>query len=144
MNISILQIGFGLEVPDKITLNIYLSGCLPNKQCVRDKCHNPELHDFNNGTDYKLWLHDITMKTTGLIQGFVLIGGEPLDQNPKDLLDLINFLNKLKLPIYLYTGYTEQQLNNHELKGILNKFTKIYYGEYIPNKNNKKELKCLI
>lgn len=136
-----LQVGFGLEVKDTTTLNIYLSGCLPNKNCARDKCHNQDLLDFNFGSDYKNWLPRIKNKTTKLIKGFCLLGGEPLDQDFEQLMDLINFLKKANLPIYLYTGYTKSQLDNHKHKDIFSNFEKIYYGAYIPNKkDNKKEL----
>jgi len=144
MNIAKLQVSFGLEVPEVTTLNIYFTGCLPNKKCARHLCHNKELHEFTYGSDYKLWIPRIKAKLKPIIQGIVFLGGEPLDQDAPDLLDLIEYIEKLNLPIYCYTGYTKEQLDKRKNVDLFKKFTKIYYGEYDPkNKNNKKELVCL-
>lgn len=144
MNIVNLQIGYGTEIKDNISLNIYVSGCHNNKLCDREKCHNPELWNFSYGTKYEEWFFKIEniLKST-LIDCIVLLGGEPLDQNIIDLNDLIYFIQKdKKYLVYIYTGYTKKQLeknsNFHHL--LIHYITNIMYGEFKEGKETKKWL----
>ena len=108
MFISNLQIGFGLEIPNKISLNIYISGCKNNKECDMKNCHNQELRKFKKEINYLSWYPTVTsLLKDNLINAFCLLGGEPLDQKESYLNDLINFLKVFNLPIYIYTGYWE-------------------------------------
>lgn len=122
MKIYSLQIGYGIEIKDEISLNIYLSGCKNNKNCERNKCHNPELKDFRNGNNYSLFKDNINkFIKNNLIGCIVLLGGEPLDQNCFDLKDLILYIkSKCNLPIYLYSGY-----NYEEKSELITKLFKI-------------------
>lgn len=115
MNIVSAQLGFGTEVENKISLNIYVAGCLNNKQCNIKKCHNPKLRSFNIGIPYKEFLSNIDeiLKKEDLLDCVVILGGEPLDQNFKDLKDLILHIKFIsKLPIYIYTGYRFEDKRN--------------------------------
>lgn len=84
---------------------IYLSGCMPPR-CKG--CHNPELWDFRVGekvtTDNTEDLV-IKLKVNPLIERIWILGGEPLDQNP---IDLISFVQKLRKgtghEMWLWTG----------------------------------------
>jgi len=137
MNIGYLQIGFGNEIKDKVSLNIYLAGCKNNKKCEMAKCHNPELRDFNIGDYWTTFNTKIEkLLKEELCNSICLLGGEPLDQNKDELKHLLDFLKKFNLPIYVYSGYDKQHiLNNFE--DILTYFTDIIYGHYSENYNNK-------
>lgn len=139
MNIHGLQIGFN-EVPDHISLNIYVAGCLDNKGCKRDKCHNPHLHNFTNGVNYREWYNNLSslfQRNQSLITAIVLTGGEILDQNFKALKDFILYLRQFNLPIYAYTGYGEQQARTAQ--AILG-FDDICFGHYTENEGHKRWL----
>ena len=129
MNIGAVQLGFGIEVPGKISLNIYVSGCRPNKKCDRDKCHNPKLKDFDVGEPYERVLPDINnvLNRKDLVECVAILGGEPLDQFESELVDLITHIqNKSLLPVYIYSGYSytnkktlmDKLLKEHNVKGI--------------------------
>ena len=138
MHIAQIQLGYGTEVPDKISLNIYFSGCHNNKFCDRKKCHNPELHDFNYGEHYSKFVDKIKKTINSeIVECLIFLGGEPFDQN---LLQLINFILQLDTnkPIYAYTGYTEEQLTKMK-KGYLASinFKNICYGEFKEGENKK-------
>lgn len=147
MKIASIQIGYGTEVKDKISLNIYLSGCHDNKLCDRSKCHNPDLQKFNFGENYLDWQERIEsiLYDSDLIDCICLLGGEPFDQNRFALQDLIERIvvaqvdNIVLYPIYVYTGYTQQQLLDHKRDYIFLDFiTNIYCGEFKEGKETKK------
>ena len=52
MNIYDIQLSFGNEVPNQISLNIYFSGCINNKKCDKNLCQNKDLHNFCVGNSY--------------------------------------------------------------------------------------------
>lgn len=112
MNIANLQIGYGLEVKELISLNIYLSGCKNNKGCDRGKCHNKELQSFDIGVPYyKVLPKIISMLDSSLIDCVVLLGGEPLDQDKAELTNLIDKIYSLTTKdIYIYTGYSTSNM----------------------------------
>jgi anaerobic ribonucleoside-triphosphate reductase activating protein len=142
MNINALQIGYGVEIKDKISLNIYLSGCFNNKKCDRDKCHNQGLHNFNTGKFYLEYLEEIEkIINQELVDCVCLLGGEPFDQALNSFNDLIYFLSKCKKNIYIYTGYTKNQLQELKKEYLLNNsITNVCYGEFKENIKNKKWL----
>ena len=144
MNIYNCQFGFGNEVEGQISYNIYLSGCKNNKNCPMDKCHNPELRNFDVGFDWEHWKQKIIEQTQKqFFTCFCLLGGEPLDQDEEQLLDFLSFLNAFSLPIYIYTGYDENILiekcmNIHSLvKGI-------YFGSYVEGSLNSEHKELLL
>ncbi len=145
MHIASLQIGYGTEIKDNISLNIYLSGCHNNKLCDREKCHNPELWNFKYGIVYDKWFNDILQffHSNDFLDCIVLLGGEPFDQNILQFNDLILFIRKyVNCPLYIYTGYTKEQLeenkNFHQL--LTHHITNILYGEFKEGQENKKWL----
>ena len=139
MNIAQIQFGYGTEIEDKISLNIYFSGCHDNKLCDRNKCHNPELHNFNYGYSAKDFINKIKKTVRSeIVECIVFLGGDPFDQKLLSLIELLNNIDTNK-PIYAYTGYTKDQLV--ELKKeylIAINFTNICYGEFKEGENNKK------
>jgi len=70
------------------SLDIYLAGCA-GPHC--SGCHNPESWDYDNGTDYKLLIPSIIEKVKdNMVQKVFILGGEPLDQNEDELVDLLD------------------------------------------------------
>ena len=133
MKIGNIQLGFGIEVPNAISLNVYLSGCKNNKQCNMAQCHNQHLRNFNYGVDYTEVLPTIKqLCNSELIDCVVLLGGEPLDANEESLKTLIQFIrNNCKvLPIYIYTGYTYTQIISSITKLFEYGIDGICYGPY--------------
>ena len=103
MFIHSMNIGF-IEIPNKITLNIYTIGCKHNCNC----CHSKNLQDFNHPAKKVLKndeLIDFIKKSRTLIDGICWLGGDPLEQESELILKsaiVKGFPNLLNI---LYTGY---------------------------------------
>lgn len=119
---------------DTKSLEIYLAGCYGNPHCKG--CHNPSSWDFNNGEPYDCLYEDkIKNKVEdfkSLINNIMIFGGEPLDQDHKELKRMLKTLHNYNIPIWIFTRY--------EFKNIPD-FVKKYCdyikcGRYIP------ELSC--
>lgn len=89
---------------------IYISGCkAPHCQ----GCHNPELWDFSVGSFYDPSISEalktkaLEMHEAGLADYAWILGGEPLDQDLNELMDLIDHLKSVDLKIVLWTHYNE-------------------------------------
>lgn len=90
---------------------IYLSGC--DGACSKS-CHNKELWNFNIGENYLNIINSIIKKINEfglLIDNIWILGGEPLLQNKRELVDL---LERLKLgtnkKIWLWTRFELEQI----------------------------------
>jgi organic radical activating enzyme len=146
MNIFDIQLGFGSEVPNKISLNIYFSGCTDNKKCDREFCHNKHIHDFTNGYDYTLFIPHIKtlLDKQMFIDCICFLGGEPFDQNILKLIEFTNILRTLKkgIDIYAYTGYDypEQKKLIDSITETLN-LKNVYAGHFSVSYKNQKWVK---
>ena len=112
------------------SLDIFFAGC--NRRCT--DCCNPELMDFENGTDYLDWLPKIDHYLEDyklLIDRVFLVGGSP---NHQDLEDMETFLEGLyrrcnpRVKIYAFCGEEIEGVNS-----VLKKYCDfIKTGAYIP------------
>ena len=121
---NIVSTEFSLE---RKALEIYVSGC--SIGCP--ECHNPELQDPTKGSNYQTWIKKIVNKVMEfdiLIENIWLLGGEPLDQDPNCLLDLLFAIRNLGKPLWLFTGYSDINSIN---KDILHYLDFIKLGPYI-------------
>ena len=84
------------EVPDEVTLAINISGC-PHK-C--EGCHSKHLWEYD-GNYISDDLVDLIKKYKGLITCVCFMGG---DQNPLELVDLLDRVHRFKLKTALYSG----------------------------------------
>lgn len=93
------------------TLEIYLSGCYGN--CYG--CHNPELKDFSIGNFYIDEMPKVIHKIDefqSLIDNVWILGGEPLDNNIQELIDLLNIIKQLNKNIWLFTRYEIDEISD--------------------------------
>jgi len=118
MNIAALQTGFGTEVPDRISCNIYVAGCQNNKACERSKCQNKHLHSFSAGRNAITWYEEIRgLIRKECISAVCILGGEPFDQEPHSMIHLVrHILVTRNLPVYVYTGYEQQNIPGWAVK----------------------------
>ena len=91
------------------SLEIVVSGCLGDngKHCVG--CHSPETWNFDIGEDYNIKMPNIISKihkANELIDWIWVYGGEPLDNNHEDLIDMLDQLKQTNKPIMLFTRYS--------------------------------------
>ena len=84
------------EIPGEVTLAINISGC-PHK-C--EGCHSQHLWEYD-GNYISDDLIDLIEKYKGLITCVCFMGG---DQNPFELVDLLDRVHRLKLKTALYSG----------------------------------------
>ena len=95
---------------------VFLSGCYHKcPGCHNDDMQNP---DYGEGLDHTEVLGRIQANIP-IIKGVTISGGEPFLQSHK-LVPLLEGAKKLGLDIWVYTGYTyEELLENENLKILL-------------------------
>ena len=112
------------------SFEIYVAGCNGNPHCTG--CHNPEGWNFDIGTKYtKQYFYSISCKIkefSSLIDNIIIFGGEPLDQNHNELIEMLHDLITLKLPIWLFTRYDINDVSD-DIKSCCEY---IKCGRYIP------------
>lgn len=96
-----------------IGVALFVQGC--HFHCYN--CFNPETWDFNGGKEWTQEVEDkfIELASRPYIQRISILGGEPLaDENLDGVLNLVNKIRLLfpEKPIWLYTGYTWDQIIN--------------------------------
>lgn len=105
MNINAIQ----YSLPT-LSLEIYVAGCNA-PHCVG--CHNPILHDFDNGAPYQEWEKTLRryavdyMGDIPLVRNIWVLGGEPLDQPCDDLVSLLTLVRSIfkGTKVWLFTRY---------------------------------------
>ena len=99
-----------------VRVSLFVSGC--RNHCPG--CFNPETWDFSHGDPYTRETEEEILKALShpWIQGFSLLGGEPMEvENEKTLLPLLRRI-RAKLPekdIWLYTGYRLEAVSDSPL-----------------------------
>lgn len=99
------------------SFTIWFSGC--SLRCKN--CHNRKLWDKRYGDRYHTeQVAKIARATCNKLRlkSVVLLGGEPLQQDEQELLCLCRLLSDAGLKIWLYTGYTFDDINKNILKYI--------------------------
>ena len=88
-----------------LRFSVFVQGCRHN--C--EGCHNPDSHDVNGGTVYKVDDIKKMIDENPLIDGITLSGGEPFLQ-AKPLTALAKYAREKELNVMTYTGYTFEVL----------------------------------
>ena len=103
------------------SIEIYLSGCSGEPKCKG--CHNPELWDFNIGENWKDKISDILTKCeefSNVVNNIMIFGGEPLDNDRQELIDLLFTLNNdTILDVWLFTRYELDKISE-DIKHLCN------------------------
>ena len=96
-------------------LEFYVSGC--TLKCPG--CHNYELQTFGIGDSFTFNQSDYIAKAANpLVEQIAIMGGEPLDQEPPQLLQMIQELHKVGKPIVLFTGYDMDEIPEYTLEAL--------------------------
>jgi anaerobic ribonucleoside-triphosphate reductase activating protein len=114
------------------SFEIYLSGCKGDDGVHCNGCHNPELWDFNIGEEYNTsYFSRLKTKIKEfdlLIKNIYILGGEPLDNTPNELSELLFELKTLDKDIWLFTHYEIDEIPEY----VKNYCKYIKTGRYIP------------
>lgn len=119
-----------------LRVSVWISGC--SRHCKG--CFNQELADFNAG---KIFTPDKMQKFAALgiknkeIVGFSILGGEPLEQNKDEMIELLNIIKHSKKTIWMWTGYTYEELTPEQLE-IVKLVDVLVDGPFIEEKKNHK------
>ena len=120
-----------------IRIVLWVAGC--EHHC--NECQNPQSWDIKNG---KLFTEGIKEKIFELLKkpyvwGLTLSGGEPL--HPNNVASINNLCSELKekfpdKDIWLYTGYTLEEIYRREINYILPYIDVLVDGRFIPELKN--------
>lgn len=123
------------DCDDGIAVSLWTVGC-PH-HCKG--CHNQNLWDYGAGQDIpiKTVINEIKEKINknGIMRNFSVLGGEPLDpQNIKDVDEVLKEVRSAypNIKIYLWTGYTFEELSEREdAQNVLKNVDVLIEGRYI-------------
>lgn len=111
--------------------SIYFAGC--EHRCPH--CHNPESWNMNAGEDMSL--ANILKEIGENNFNVTFSGGDPLYQNIENLTLLTNEIHKLNKTIWLYTGFTIEEIkDNEKYKDLLKEIDVIVDGPFMIDKKN--------
>ena len=111
--------------------SIYFAGC--EHHCPH--CHNPESWDMNAGEDMSL--ANIIEEIAENKFNVTFSGGDPLYQNIENLTILVKEIHKLNKTIWLYTGFTIEEIkDNEKYKELLKEIDVIVDGPFMIDKKN--------
>lgn len=113
---------------------VFTQGC--KHGCIG--CHNPKTHDINGG-----YLEDTDkiieeFKLNKILRGITISGGEPMLQ-ANAVLDIAKSVKKLGKTVWVYTGYTWEQLmemNNPTIVELLNTIDVLVDGKFEIDKHS--------
>lgn len=113
-----------------IRVTLWVAGC--DHHCPG--CQNPETWDFKSGQPFDEEAHDYLLSELAkpYIDGLTLSGGDPL-YSLDDLLPLLKEI-KQKMPdknVWLYTGFTMEQIEASRLRDILPYVDVVIDGPYV-------------
>lgn len=115
---------------------VFFSGC-PHK-CKG--CFNKELWDYNYGKPFTKEIEKEIFSTMNKhISGISILGGEPLcDENYSTIVDFCKNFKKSfpKKDIWVWTGYTIEELKNNNKEEIFNIVDVIIDGRFIEEKKS--------
>jgi len=109
-----------------IRVTLWVSGC--THKCKG--CHNSWTWNYNQGKIFAEDSDEILNKLSNwlsrdYVDGLTISGGDPLDQDKNTLFELKQIVNWVKTnfpskTIWIYTGYTYEELNEYQLAVVEN------------------------
>lgn len=120
---------------ENISVSLWTAGC-PHR-CKG--CHNSEMWDYENGYEVPIDIKEQLIKAisaNGLVRNFSILGGEPLSEENRDfILTIIQAIRTAypSIKIFLWTGYTIEELKNMEdekINSILENIDVLIDGKY--------------
>ena len=107
-------------------VTLWVSGC--SHKCKG--CHNSWTWNYNQGKIFAEDSDEILNKLSNwlsrdYVDGLTISGGDPLDQDKNTLFELKQIVNWVKTnfpskTIWIYTGYTYEELNEYQLAVVEN------------------------
>jgi anaerobic ribonucleoside-triphosphate reductase activating protein len=88
-------------------LEVYTVGCTIGCK----NCHNPELQDFRKEVPNIDYVTLGKKASSGIVDKLWILGGEPMQQNIGDLLELIFFGKEYGLEVWLFTSYEFNEID---------------------------------
>ena len=124
-----------------VCVSLWTAGC-PHR-CPG--CFNSEMWDYNNGKPVPNDIKEQLVKAisaNGIQRNFSILGGEPLSEDNRAFVDDIVKLIRSAYPrikIYLWTGYTYQELldlDNKYINSILSQINFLIDGRFEEDKKD--------
>lgn len=99
-----------------IRVSLFVSGC--NRHCKN--CYNQEAQNFDNGEPFTQETYKTILEHVAKTHcsGLSILGGEPLDQDANGLIalfELVQDIHKLGKTVWLWTGYTWEEIFNYRV-----------------------------
>ncbi len=119
-----------------IRCTLFVSGCTRNCK----GCFNKEYQDFNYGSIWDEAAKEKFMSyvTNERVSGVTILGGEPMEQDD-DLLQLLKAIKgKTNKNIWIFSGYTYEQLLERGKEEVLKYCDVLVDGQFIESKKDLK------
>lgn len=112
-----------------ISCSIFFQGC--SHRC--HNCFNPETWDFNKGKEFtkEKQLEFISLCKKPYVDCISILGGEPVQQNCIEFSEFLDELRLIKKPIFLWSGYTYEEIINMNKWYLLDKIDYLIDGKYV-------------
>lgn len=112
-----------------VTCSIFFQGC--SHHC--HNCFNPNTWDFDGGEEFtkERQLEFIELCENSYIDCISILGGEPLQQNCIEFSEFLSNLKTIKKPIFLWSGYTYEEILDLKKWYILLDIDYLIDGRYV-------------
>lgn len=117
-----------------VACSIFFQGC--SHHCYN--CFNPDTWDFNSGKEFtkEIQMEFIQLCKNPYIDCISILGGEPLDQNCIELDRFLHILKSVNKPIFLWSGYTYEEIILMKKWYILDTVDYLIDGKYMDELND--------